>query len=568
MANTHQAPRKPIALSKIIYLFLGGLLVLEIVLRLLAGFSPSFKAWIGNKPDSALILSLSGSPTPVAIQKDEAGYRNALKPAEANIVALGDETVYGNGVESSHLWINLLGQSAGQTVYNMGVPESGPLDYFLLAGQALELTPKQLIVAIHLQDDFYDSFVKGYQDSQFAEWRTADPERVEAIRKLQEKQPSEAGAAVNPPKKQKRKKTLLLIEFSKRLLGVPAKTVSVSPDSAKDEDLRPDYEKINREDARIAEGLNLTLAMIAKTAETARSAKAEPLILLVPSKFSILESATAPDPSNQDGQKILEQEGFTREKIRDFLKVSRVPFIDLYLPFLDAVQEGKNLLDADLNWSKEAHQLIALEAAAWLKERDFRVEHDKASAVDAKNEMKQEKSRGIERKMFFGFILILGLLTVVLTKVSDKGRPLFFAAFYGLIVLYQIWNPTDFFPFSSTAFMNTPKQRPVIYRKVTTVLQDGSKLNLPLSQIIPSLGGHRTSFLVRKVIRNRSLADSLATSIALAYEKKLGDMNSPRIREVRFEEWKWDFAHDPFDPDKGFALKRVIGKPAHEVSHA
>ena len=100
--------------SSIISLALIVLLLLcvaEIVLGLLAQFHPPFKQWLGQGGETFTISpkvikdeKLGHKLAPNSFEVDTRGFRNPSAPSgfdQSDIVVLGDQLVYGQGIEFS-----------------------------------------------------------------------------------------------------------------------------------------------------------------------------------------------------------------------------------------------------------------------------------------------------------------------------------------------------------------------------------------------------------------------------------------------------------------------------------
>lgn len=92
------------------------------------------------------------------IDHDQFGYRNAAAPATVDVVALGDSQTYGVLVEREQAWPQRLGRAAGVSVYNMGVPGWGPLQYRAVLDDALRFGPRFVVVGFYLGNDLSNAY--------------------------------------------------------------------------------------------------------------------------------------------------------------------------------------------------------------------------------------------------------------------------------------------------------------------------------------------------------------------------------------------------------------------------
>ncbi len=86
-------------------------------------------------------------------EPDAWGFRNVEVPARADVVCLGDSQTWGFDIDRVDSWPHLLAASTGQTVYSMGVPGYGPLQYLALTDRALSLEPRAIVIGFYLEND-------------------------------------------------------------------------------------------------------------------------------------------------------------------------------------------------------------------------------------------------------------------------------------------------------------------------------------------------------------------------------------------------------------------------------
>jgi hypothetical protein len=94
---------------------------------------------------------LGARGNPYHLEHDVAGYRNRMRPEQADIVVLGDSHAYGGGIAAP--WPVRLG------AYNMALPSYGPGQSLLQLEEALALKPRRLVVALYFGNDFYDTYL-------------------------------------------------------------------------------------------------------------------------------------------------------------------------------------------------------------------------------------------------------------------------------------------------------------------------------------------------------------------------------------------------------------------------
>lgn len=93
---------------------------------------------------------------------DANGFRNDAVPQHADIVSLGDSQTWGVNVTRQNSWPQQLSKISGRSVYNMGLGGFGPVQYQVLIAQALQFSPKLIIVGFYLGNDIYDAYNIAY----------------------------------------------------------------------------------------------------------------------------------------------------------------------------------------------------------------------------------------------------------------------------------------------------------------------------------------------------------------------------------------------------------------------
>jgi lysophospholipase L1-like esterase len=89
---------------------------------------------------------------------DASGFRNPEVLERADIVALGDSHTYGVSASPAGSWPRQLSALTGRSVYNLGLPGYGVLQYRHLMDRALALDPQQVVLAVYPANDFFDVY--------------------------------------------------------------------------------------------------------------------------------------------------------------------------------------------------------------------------------------------------------------------------------------------------------------------------------------------------------------------------------------------------------------------------
>jgi hypothetical protein len=150
--TTGAASRRRTKLLLIGTSLLAALCATEVGLRLL---TPHPTHTSSNKvPDD--ILRHRVDPRLPGIDAD--GFRNPAVPERADVVAIGDSHTYGVSASSEDSWPRQLADLTGASVYNLGLPGYGILQYRHLMQRALALDPREVVLAIYPANDFFDVY--------------------------------------------------------------------------------------------------------------------------------------------------------------------------------------------------------------------------------------------------------------------------------------------------------------------------------------------------------------------------------------------------------------------------
>jgi hypothetical protein len=106
---------------------------------------------------------------------DAWGFRNARVPETADIVCIGDSMTYGVAVPAHESWPTILSKLGTESVYNMGIPGYGPIQYlYLLQNFAVKLRPRIVIVAFYFGNDFFDVYYAVRNNDHWAKYKNAE----------------------------------------------------------------------------------------------------------------------------------------------------------------------------------------------------------------------------------------------------------------------------------------------------------------------------------------------------------------------------------------------------------
>jgi hypothetical protein len=109
---------------------------------------------------------------PVWREYDESGFRNAVRPETAAIVAIGDSQTESQSVSRKNAWPQQLEAISGRRTYNMGLAGFGPAHYYALTDEALALSPELILVGLYAGNDFADAYLRVYEGGAAPELRS------------------------------------------------------------------------------------------------------------------------------------------------------------------------------------------------------------------------------------------------------------------------------------------------------------------------------------------------------------------------------------------------------------
>jgi hypothetical protein len=163
-----------------------SLVAVELALRLAAAAIPEVDAVLGTGSSPTVPDPVLGHrPSPHMSDSDRTGFRNPKRPRSVRIVAIGDSQTYGMGVSRQDSWPHVLGREYGIPTYSMAYGGYGVTHELVLAREALdELDPDVIVVAIYAGNDLLDSWTMVHQRGQLQELLAdgSDQERVGVTR--------------------------------------------------------------------------------------------------------------------------------------------------------------------------------------------------------------------------------------------------------------------------------------------------------------------------------------------------------------------------------------------------
>jgi hypothetical protein len=360
------------ALTKVFLVFLGilfalgsleiGVFLLERVNR--SQLSTDMNALNGLIPDKELGLRMPAN----APGHDANGFRNASIPEYASIVAIGDSQTWGNNANREETWPYVLARLSEKSVYSMAMGGYGPVQYAVLAKQALQYSPDLVIVGLYFGNDFYDAYRIVYLEDTYSDMRIADhtkllpdmiserathlgTQRTDYLASLQQNQP------IDFLKMFTQQTAVGRLLLARGVLASPNANAGYQADLAWAEHF-PEHGAIYRteessivftpsyrllvldlDDPRIQEGLRLTKQLLEDSAQDVEQYGAELIVLLIPTKelvySELIQKYSSLGPSFEE---LVVMETTARSDVISFLEAQQIRFVDS-LPLLRAAAE-------------------------------------------------------------------------------------------------------------------------------------------------------------------------------------------------------------------------------------
>jgi lysophospholipase L1-like esterase len=338
---------------------------------------------------------------PLWREHDANGYRNARAPQHADIVALGDSNTYGSFVAREAAWPQLLAGTTHESVYNMGVAGYGPAQYFLQIDDALRLSPKLVIVAVYLGNDFIDSFVLAQRNPEiralapsaasYGDSRPGEALRTferEMARRYQcdEASPSVTAAGQPVPSTTGRwlSHHVMLYTLVRNLADSLWQQMPTNEPNARstatstahcptvvERDWRTALNvplmsaALDRDDPRVQLGFEISRAALQRIRRRVSAAGVAMLVVLLPTKESVLWDRIVKPQAFRGLQKLVDNEDAWRSQLTEALRKEDVAVLDL-LPALRDAHQQPYFENTDGHPNEAGHRLIAAEIGAYL----------------------------------------------------------------------------------------------------------------------------------------------------------------------------------------------------------
>jgi lysophospholipase L1-like esterase len=356
-----------------IVLLLFGVFLAEAALQLVTLLAPPVEARLsGLKPRYVAdpVLYVRGDSS--LPEYDEHGFRDERRPAQADIVAIGDSQTEGSGVARANAWPQQLAARLETSVYQLAFGGYGPGQYLALVDEALALQPRTIIIAVYTGNDLAGAYDWVYAKGRNPELRTGAPgreadfvraerERGPIDRAWQVTQDAEKGLYGRPvlawlrENVESRSKLVTLYDQLRWHLSGRAATLDIDAgagdwadtlrgiDGVPPEILFPFDDGLVRtvftpnarlsaqdvSDPRIDEGLILTCAVLQRIAERCKG-RARLMVLLIPTKELVFAKRVLRNEKNPPAAftRLVEQEKNVRARLTRELQARSIETID------------------------------------------------------------------------------------------------------------------------------------------------------------------------------------------------------------------------------------------------
>ena len=286
---------------------------------------------------------------------DAWGFRNAQVPERVDLVAVGDSQTYGNNAPATEAWPHWLGRASGKSVYNLSLGAYGPFEYLhLLWTRAFQLSPEEVIVGFYLGNDLWDAYHSAYTVEHWLEYR--DPDRRELWAQEEERVDPTGVAGLNrPPQGSPGVRVrhwlrgrsvlyrLVTVSFGDWVRPLEMKYFYRSrtdmmqltdADGRLVTTLNPQHRfpGVDLEDARIREGLRLTVVALGAMAEACRRRQVAFAVILIPTKIRVFadRAMQAATPSQAETiEKLVRYESEARDTVAAALAAAGIRYVDV-----------------------------------------------------------------------------------------------------------------------------------------------------------------------------------------------------------------------------------------------
>lgn len=383
-----------------------AILALEGLFQVMVRIFPRFDQLISGKTAPQFISDerFRVVPNPQFPEHDSNGFRNPKVLDKADIVAVGDSFTYGTRVAPCQSWPSQMSRLSDQSVYNMSFGGYGAVEGLMLLERAIRMDPAVIVFATYNGNDLVEAYNAVYIRNLFPEFKTQNTAKKDAIEMLERSDPldvkiteitrlmwsgptyqnSRSAASSQKTSPWKMVKQLKLMKFFFTIENAVQKTFVDTPayrfQNAKKNNNKlyevfdtqnfktlftPAYRRVamNLDDARIEEGLNISLQAIKRMSEMSQSNSIHYLVLLIPTKervFYELYPEYNMKPSESMSWLMKEEEQI-RSRTMSFLDENHISYIDLLPVLRNCFKSGQPpyFMDSDGHFNAKGQGAVA-----------------------------------------------------------------------------------------------------------------------------------------------------------------------------------------------------------------
>jgi hypothetical protein len=369
--------------KKVFFSFILILLILgvsELGLHIFSWCSPKADVVLSKKKNQETLLipdkTLGVRGNPSYPDHDPKGFRNRQipQPGRVDVITLGDSQTYGYGVAWDESWPLQLAHLKHQTVYNMAIEDSGPVQSLLLFDEVLEFRPKAVLAAIYLGNDLFNSYDAVYLKKLAPTLGSTDKQTLKVLDELEKHNPlidqihKEGAIAYQDDREYEIPSKHFLAEHSKLwgLFQAAYRTLfqreddwdAIQKEVLKTKEHRqafdngkvravftPNYRLIavDTGDLRIREGLRITLDAVLLMAEKAQTQQISFSVILIPTKENVFKNLVKSDSVSDAYKRQTAMEAQVHQKILNFLQSKKIPVIDALSEMRQQTRKGAAL---------------------------------------------------------------------------------------------------------------------------------------------------------------------------------------------------------------------------------
>jgi len=315
---------------------------------------------------------------PNAPGHDAKGFRNKAVTEQADIVAIGDSQTWGINANIDEAWPQVLTVLSGHSTYNMALGFYNTVDYWALTEEALQLSPKIIIIGLYPGNDLWGAYNRVYSNDTYSWLRTSQMEnrllgdtvlsqsvdvkgeQAEYATWLEQSIFGDLGRELN-----KRSRALRLLWRSWRIindsqykadeawaLAHPDQGVVYEKDGIRSI-LEPGYRlpALDLDDPCVGEGLRISKEMLLLINSETKRANVQLLVLLIPTKETVYAEAveTLQGELTPTYTELVQMEKRVRSEIISLCTENDIQYVDALPSLTEAIQRGEEIYPHYIN---------------------------------------------------------------------------------------------------------------------------------------------------------------------------------------------------------------------------